>query len=64
MKKAYLVYTTFICRVVADEDADEDAIADLAKDKLVEKLNNNEIYENVENIVEDTDVPYNPEYDK
>ena len=61
-KKAYLVWSVVGTRVVADEDATDEEIYNLAHKSLVENLDDSG-YELCEDIIEDTEVPYNPEYD-
>ena len=61
-KKAYLVWSVVGTRVVADEDATDEEIYNLAHKSLVENLDDLG-YELCEDIFEDTEVPYNPEYD-
>lgn len=62
-KKAYLVYTTLVTRVVANENSTIDELASLASEKIIEKINNDEIAENISDVFVDSEVPYNPEYD-
>lgn len=62
MKVAKLVTVSLMTRVVVDENASEDEILNAATLKFVEKINN-EINEHVEDIVDDEDCPYDPEFD-
>ena len=61
-KKAYLVWSVVGTRVVADENATDEEIYNLAHKSLVENLDDLG-YELCEDIFEDTEVPYNQEYD-
>ena len=61
-KVAKLVYISLATRVVVDENASEEDILNTATLKLIEKINN-EIGEHVEDIVDDEDCPYDPEFD-
>lgn len=58
-KVAKLVVTTFITRVVVDENVSLEEIAELVKPKLLDKINNNEVAENIETILPDEECPYN-----
>jgi hypothetical protein len=59
-KVAKLVYMSMVTRVIVDEDATEDQIIQASKDSFVEKVRN-ELGENLEEIVDDEEVPYDPE---
>lgn len=60
MKKvAKLVTVSFITRVVVDEDATNEEILETAKPNYIEKLNNNELLDNLDRIEDDTECPYN-----
>lgn len=59
-KVAKLVVTTFITRVVMDENTSLEEIAELVKPKLLDKINNNEVAENIETILPDEECPYTP----
>jgi len=59
-KVAKLVYMSMVTRVIVDEDATEDQIIQASKDSFVEKVLN-ELGENLEEIVDDEEVPYDPE---
>lgn len=56
-KVAKLVVTTFITRVVVDENVSLEEIAELVKPKLLDKINNNEVAENIETILPDEECP-------
>ena len=49
--------------VVVDDNASDDLILECAKVKLIDKITN-ELHENVEDIVDDVEVPYDVEFDK
>lgn len=57
-KSAKLVLTTFISRVIVDDNTADEQIAALAKSKIQEKLNNDEVLENIEVILPDDECPY------
>lgn len=57
-KVAKLVVTTFITRVVMDENTSLEEIAELIKPKLLDKINNNEVAENIETMLPDEEFPY------
>jgi hypothetical protein len=57
-KKAVLVYTSFVTRVVVDEDASDDDIILTAKQKFNLNQAFDEFSENVEEIVEDEECPF------
>jgi hypothetical protein len=59
-KVAKLVYMSMVTRVIVDEDATEDQIIQASKNSFVEKVLN-ELGENLEEIVDDEEVPYDPE---
>lgn len=59
-KVAKLVYMSMVTRVIVDEDATEDQIIQASKDSFIEKVRN-ELGENLEEIVDDEEVPYDPE---
>lgn len=60
--KAVLVYWSPITRVIVPDDATDADIILAASDKFHEKLLH-EYGENIEKIEDDTDCPYDPEYD-
>lgn len=62
MKVAKLVYVSLVTRVVVDENATENQIIAAAKPKLIYKIVD-EILEHIEDIEDDTECPYDPEYD-
>lgn len=57
-KVAKLVVTTFITRVVVDENTSLEEIAERITPKLLDKINNNEVAENIETILPDEECPY------
>lgn len=66
MKKiAKLITVTFVTRVIVEENDDDMSACIEAKPKLLNLLNDaNNILENIESIVDDTECPYNPETDE
>src|SRR3990172_9904176 len=64
MKKvAKLVYVSLLTRVVVNENATDEEIMETAKPKLIDKIKQ-EGLENLEEIVDDTEVPYDRIRDK
>jgi len=61
--KSKLVYVSLVTRVVVDDNASDDLILECAKVKLIDKITN-ELHENVEDIVDDVEIPYDVEFDK
>ena len=61
MKKAKLVRASFITRVVVDEGASEEEIIKEAVSNLQDKMGNDEVWDNIDSIEDDTEVPYNQE---
>lgn len=62
MKKvAKLVTVSFITRVIVNEDATDDQIMVEAKPNFYDKLNNNELFDNLESIIDDEQCPYSEE---
>ena len=62
MKIAKLVKVSFTVRVIVDESTNEDKILELAKKKLKTQIDF-DFFENIEDISDDTESPYNIEYD-
>jgi|GEM_PF-2382630 hypothetical protein len=60
--KSKLVYVSLVTRVVVKDDASDDLILECAKVKLIDKIKN-ELHENVEEIVDDVECPYDVEFD-
>ncbi len=58
-----LITVSLMTRVVVDKDATEKDILEKARDKFIVKVHS-ELGENLEEIVEDTECPYDPETDK
>ena len=60
MKKAYLITTELTTRIVLDENElqNEELLASLVERKLLDRINNGEVLENITEIVEDTECPY------
>ena len=59
---AKLVYVSLVTRVIVDEDATDEQIVEAAKHRFVDKIQT-ELGENLEDIVDDTECPYDPEMD-
>jgi hypothetical protein len=60
--KSKLVYVSLVTRVVVKDGASDDLILECAKVKLIDKIKN-ELHENVEEIVDDVECPYDVEFD-
>lgn len=60
-KKAYLVSFAPMCRVVVDGDADNDEIIKRAAMKMLDNPEDYIYYNNVDEVKEDTECPYDPE---
>lgn len=69
-KKAYLVQLVVTARVVADSSIDKDSdegcikITDMAIEKIKKNLDDYLCLDNLEDIYNDVECPYNPETDK
>ena len=68
LKKAFLVQTTFLSRVVVEvsesgEVTNWDDLVSQVKDSIITKIKNDETEENIETTFSDEEVPYNPETD-
>lgn len=64
MKKAFLVSLVIYKRVIADENATEEEVAKIAMDEILQDNPTEYINsENVDLVVEDTEMPYTPEID-
>lgn len=61
-KVAKLVTVILITRVIVDNNASEEEILEIAKPRLRQKLND-EMFENIESIVNDVDSPYDEKND-
>ena len=67
-KKAFLVQTTFLSRVVVEinesgEVVNWNDLVSQVKDSIITKIKNDETEENIEITFPDEEVPYNPETD-
>ena len=67
-KKAFLVQTTFLSRVVVEvnesgEVVNWDDLVSQVEDSIITKIQNDETEENIETTFLDEEVPYNPETD-
>ena len=60
--KAKLVYLSLMTRVVVEDDADDETVMEVARSKFTDKLIY-EYLENVEEIQDDLEVPYDKETD-
>lgn len=60
--KAKLVLWSPVTRVIVPDDATEEEIMKAAKDKFFEKLRD-EYLENIEDVIDDEECPYDPEHD-
>ena len=64
MKKvAKLVYITMATRVIVDEDAQDDEIIEASRKNFILKVKE-ELHENLEDIVDDIECPYDENSDK
>jgi hypothetical protein len=63
MKKAYLVYVSLATRVVVDDNATEQDIIKLANANILDNIITDGIFENVEEVLEDEECPYDKEFD-
>lgn len=61
-KIAKLVTFSFITRVIIDDNISEsdqmDQAIEQAKPRIIEKINNDEMYDNFEKMENDTEIPY------
>ena len=67
-KKAFLVQTTFLSRVVVEvnesgEVVNWDDLVSQVEDSIITKIQNDETEENIETTFQDEEVLYNPETD-
>ena len=62
-KVAKLVEVSFTVRVIVNEDATEEQIIAASYDKLQDRLDNREVGENIVDIQDDFEVPFDPEHD-
>lgn len=62
-KVAKLVTVTMTTRIIVDENATEEQIIELASIKMSEKFQE-EFNENIESIQDDTECPYDEEFDE
>ena len=63
MKKAMLVTVSFMARVIVDENASEQEIVEKSRDMFVLKART-ELFDNLEEVVVDTEQPFDPKFDK
>jgi hypothetical protein len=64
MKIAKLVYVSLCTRVIVDENATDDEIIKKAKNNFKEKIEAQDFGDNVEDIENDEQCPYDPVLDK
>ena len=61
-KKAYLVISTFVTRVIADENLEDEKnwqeLANKSEEAIIAKIQNDELSENIEDVIEDEECPY------
>ena len=67
-KKAFLVQTTFLSRVVVEVNefgkvTNWDDLVSQVEDSIITKIQNDETEENIETTFPDEEAPYNPETD-
>ena len=67
-KKAFLVQTTFLSRVVVEVNESGEVVnwndlVSQVKDSIITKIQNDETEENIETTFLDEEAPYNPETD-
>ena len=62
MKVAKLVRVMITTRIIVDDNASEKEIMEIALPRLLDNLYTN-AFENIEEIVDDTEVPYDQEMD-
>ena len=62
-KVAKLVYISMVTRVIVDEDATEEQIVKASRENFIRKVNL-ELGENMEEILDDEECPFNPLTDK
>jgi hypothetical protein len=62
MKVAKLVRVMITTRIIVDDNASEKEIMEIALPRLLDNLYTN-AFENIEEIVDDTEVPYDPDMD-
>jgi len=63
MKKAMLVSVSFMTRVIVDDNATKEETVEKARDMFVLKART-ELFDNLEEVVEDTEQPFDPKFDK
>ena len=66
MKTAKIIWVSLATRVIVDTNDSEEIVIEKAieqaKDKFIDKIKN-ELYENIDEIFDDTDCPYDQEID-
>ena len=64
MKVAKLVTVILTTRVIVEQGTSDEEVTNQAKLNLIAKIKNNEAYENLESVENDTECPYNIKTDK
>ena len=62
-KVAKLVSCSLITRVVVEDTATEEEIIDASRSRFINKIET-ELGEHIEEIIDDEEVPYDPDFDK
>lgn len=61
-KKAYLVISTFVTRVIADENLKDEnnwkEMVNMSEQAIITKIQNGELSENIEDVIEDNECTY------
>lgn len=63
MKVAKLVYFSLATRVIVDDTASDDEIVKAARPQIIDQVNTS-LGDNIEDIIDDEECPYNPNTDK
>ena len=63
MKKAHLVYVSIATRVIVDENATKQDIIKLANAQIIDNIIADGIFENVEEVLDDDECPYDADFD-
>ena len=61
-KTEYLVVSTFVTRVIADENLENEKnwqeLVNKSEEAIIAKIHNDELSENIEDVIEDEECPY------
>lgn len=61
-KKAYLVISTFVTRVIADENLEDEnnwkEMVNRSEQAIISKIQNGELSENIEDVIDDNECTY------